>query len=806
MADKNIVIHPIINGEEDHSVNLFPKTKKKNILDFNVTVGDILSTSAQLGEVLTSDGNGGAKWEAISVPEYEFATNDDVDALFEEPAPAMVPFEVGQTISGYNFGNVNNGDTNADMDAFLAGLSYDGDDQCGLVSFSDGYLVVALNLSAFGGSGYALSVSDHDVPVFVYATEATTVMDISFTAGYQNLTNGVVLVGTPVTVSQVNTDVVGWNGVLLGAIEGQGPTPSDYFQLTNVELDRYEKEDHGNVDIYFYKEFAYPCQDASGTVIRSGDDGSLYKLAGTSVINGDTTFDDLTLEYVDDIEGENGWVDEREGSMILFDAIIDMDNMEITHKEGYGFIFYPGGANYQTVVFSALIENAQPTPTELTEFTEGQVISGIVLDPNAAPTGYSDMASYYDSFNDSETVFEISNGMSVFINKSAGMINVIPKSDLDMLCWVTDATAKQMGYDAGGWAHVVDQSEITMLTERFEYTFPEGVQTVGNDSIKQGFAPLNGTVLGAVEAQPQPTGLTPFEVGDDMTTIQLNTEMSDQEMTAFLNGLRATLGHEANVLFGDIGMSDPISVLSYLSDAEGDQPEDVISQLWFNDNILLYSTVAPWESAEVAGWQPSSTVDLGGGAQLVWNRDTKQLSVTGASITFTSATNGLNGVLFGKVEQPQPPQLTPLVVDGATTYSEITINPASVVKDEQTLDAWLAETIAIGLIDGLVASLADESLLILAADPSGGTPLLVFEDRGGQSESYIVYVGHDSFSSEGITKGWYTATSMDDLSTFTAITNMISMQLATSGYVSVEEGADTAFGKINGYIIGALQY
>lgn len=70
MADKNIVMHPIVNGEEDASVNLYPETTKENIVDFSVESGDVNSGSASAGQVLVADGSGGASFETLDIRTY----------------------------------------------------------------------------------------------------------------------------------------------------------------------------------------------------------------------------------------------------------------------------------------------------------------------------------------------------------------------------------------------------------------------------------------------------------------------------------------------------------------------------------------------------------------------------------------------------------------------------------------------------------------------------------------------------------------------------------------------------------------
>ena len=73
MANKNIIIHPIINGVENSTINLFPLTKKGNIIDFKVLATDINSGLATDGQVLVADGQGGASWMSLVDANANFA-------------------------------------------------------------------------------------------------------------------------------------------------------------------------------------------------------------------------------------------------------------------------------------------------------------------------------------------------------------------------------------------------------------------------------------------------------------------------------------------------------------------------------------------------------------------------------------------------------------------------------------------------------------------------------------------------------------------------------------------------------------
>lgn len=143
------------------------------------------------------------------------------------PPPAeLTPFAVGNYIAGFDFGNVNNGDTNADLDAFLTAL---GDEYTVLVeAYYD--TANAITLAAYkGGLFYAGDLQSSAIPV--YSLTAGTIEGMTFTRGYQNLVDGKATSGIENSYA-VDTilDAEGWNGILVGAVAGEvpptPPTPS----------------------------------------------------------------------------------------------------------------------------------------------------------------------------------------------------------------------------------------------------------------------------------------------------------------------------------------------------------------------------------------------------------------------------------------------------------------------------------------------------------------------------------------------------------------------------------------------------
>lgn len=70
--EQNIILHPLnIEGEEDRTINLYPKTKKSNIIDFPTEISEFNNDSGYLTEVYWD--------EVLNKP---FATEEDIKDLF----------------------------------------------------------------------------------------------------------------------------------------------------------------------------------------------------------------------------------------------------------------------------------------------------------------------------------------------------------------------------------------------------------------------------------------------------------------------------------------------------------------------------------------------------------------------------------------------------------------------------------------------------------------------------------------------------------------------------------------------------
>lgn len=156
----------------------------------------------------------------------------DISGLTLIPAPqpaGLTPFSVGQTVSGVDFGDVQNGDISPEMDNFLANLTYT-EGKVTLVKANqtddpekEDEVAFAIDLSAMtGGSiqGYCIQVSgtESHEPAIPYSTVAFS-MGYQFVHGYNELSNGKIALETT-QITYVSPEQ-GWNGTLIGAEEAQ---------------------------------------------------------------------------------------------------------------------------------------------------------------------------------------------------------------------------------------------------------------------------------------------------------------------------------------------------------------------------------------------------------------------------------------------------------------------------------------------------------------------------------------------------------------------------------------------------------
>lgn len=233
MAD-DAVIDTGLTEEEKSKLKLVYETKDSIIVNFTG-----LPTAEDKPIVLTADG------EPVVGPSGD------------EPTPiTMVPFEVGQKIVGFYFGNVKNGDINEELESLLlaAPAMYEketvfvgGDNKETGFGALMLYHIVDEEIGDLAFVGY--SANGSGMPTVLYSTRDVDFEGIQLTRGYQNLTNG--CYNCPTFVAEYvsyNIEDTSWNGNFIGAIEYKpGPTPP--ATLTKFTMEQAIKGfDFGNVN------------------------------------------------------------------------------------------------------------------------------------------------------------------------------------------------------------------------------------------------------------------------------------------------------------------------------------------------------------------------------------------------------------------------------------------------------------------------------------------------------------------------------------------------------------------------------
>lgn len=166
------------------------------------------------------------------------------------------------------------------MDAFVSNVDMEDESSQILIHSEAGLYLVRMKV---GGVSILMAsyeeLDSTDVNAVLYATDNGEFNDIQFTKGYNNVTDGKHLFGRSYTVASVNS-AQGWNGILMGAVEGSAPTPTTYTITTNVTNGSYS----GDTDI-----------DSDGTASVTITASSGYELPTTVSVSGAShTYDDTT--------------------------------------------------------------------------------------------------------------------------------------------------------------------------------------------------------------------------------------------------------------------------------------------------------------------------------------------------------------------------------------------------------------------------------------------------------------------------------------------------------------------------------
>lgn len=162
---------------------------------------------------------------------------DDGSGSSDDPSePAtLTPFEVGQYIGAFDFGNVNNGDLNTALGEYLLGLEVSMEPATLVVGTNDVMLMathIAVPESGIDAGVLFGSKFDHEGEsdiVFFYSTAAFEMDGMTIQQGYQNLTNGKYGYLDPAESSEVTylrDDEALWNGIFAGAVVVEGGSSS----------------------------------------------------------------------------------------------------------------------------------------------------------------------------------------------------------------------------------------------------------------------------------------------------------------------------------------------------------------------------------------------------------------------------------------------------------------------------------------------------------------------------------------------------------------------------------------------------
>lgn len=200
---------------------------------------------------------------------YGFKKEDYKDEPGPTPPPAtLTPFENGQTIKGFDFGSVANGQTKSDLDAFLLALEPGSE---ALMVSSDDYeqLLLCGRFEGRDGQPSAGIIADNATWTILYATDDCYDHDEKVCSkGFQNLTDGKYILPGDITfeVAHMNEGVedTSWNGRLVGAVLGEpGPVPGPTLE---------EMEDGDELVNFHFNTSSVPTKDSFN--LTYNEDGS----------------------------------------------------------------------------------------------------------------------------------------------------------------------------------------------------------------------------------------------------------------------------------------------------------------------------------------------------------------------------------------------------------------------------------------------------------------------------------------------------------------------------------------------------
>ena len=388
------------------------------------------------------------------------------------------------------------------------------------------------------------------------------------------------------------------NGVVFGADEGTGPSPSTYSITVNITDGTYSGD----------------------TEIQQGMGARVHLSANQGFVLPDSiTVTNASYEY-----------DKSLGEVDLTDAT-------------------------GSVSISCVCEQDQPAG--LTPFENGQRISGIQINP---AYGYGDDAENpYSELNSwlSETFIDIGNYSLVAI--SGGGV-IVAKAGYGCMIQIGNSSSgyyaytpsSSFGIPTNTWLYSTDGTTWSEISHSAGVQTLEISETLGADAVNSSITGWNGVFVGAVVAEPA-GGLTPFEVDDVASSIQFSTTLSDNEIETVTYQIASVdPGVNASLLKGiGQGASSASTIIEMGNHASGGVPEyEYIYALVQNNKLGIWSSQA-WSEGGTnysKGWQDSFSYEIAQGLSISWDKDEKVLTFP-VSATITEFNSSANGTIFGKV-------------------------------------------------------------------------------------------------------------------------------------------------------------
>lgn len=593
----------------------------------------------------------------------------------------LAPFRVGQTVSGIKVDT--NAKTNEELAAFAAQFDSGEGFEKGLV----GNIIGVQGSADFGYIIQALGDTDD----ILWASKAIEDLDgLNFPSAGWYLINsstssiekvsGIVelQLGETITVNNIDTSFSELNGTVFGAIEGEIPQetliPFRVGQIVkginfnsslkpvngerSTEMDNFLASlTYNDSDLYIFAEGITQDQNTEMTMVAARDNNGLYAFGG---IIADDSFVPIYSTKVDDrIGAQEGWQNITDGIVILNDLTINR---------------IPDNSNNWNGTLIGAVEGEAPQET-LTPFRAGQHINGVTIDPTAKTD--EEIVNWLNNLTNEQRLVECSDGANgIAVSEVNGVKAISMFLNPISIVFSVDAVSGDVSIPKG-WSYMSQASGgagITPITERTTLDF----NTLEVTQVHSEFDFLNGVAVGVLETEAPQWTLTPFRVGQNITTIKVDTNVrTNEELSTFVSKVLEWYG-DSRVLVSDNATNSLIDIQGnadsgYIITAASDTNNNI---LWVSKGLDLDGKF----TFPSAGWylvnkNDSTFSETSGIVELPFTG----LVNVGDSIdaTFNSE---LNGVVFGVVEAPEdnptetPTQLTQIAVSDTIQGLRFDIN------------------------------------------------------------------------------------------------------------------------------------